>query len=239
MATVTALPTATTAWTRTVHAVAAKARATFPSLGGKIEHALALVLAGAVDQPDPCTATHYTVASQSDPTGMKTYTVVCSKPSTCECEDYRRHATAETAYQCKHILAVWIEKRARAQHGPTLRDQDGQEVGSAAAPSACPEAAFSITLKGTLDGHEVLLTARGQTWEEFAANVARLKGMLDAPAAPTPERRAPERTDAAQTPVCPYHGTMKESTKAKGTWFCPAKMGDGSYCTSRPPEKGA
>jgi hypothetical protein len=31
---------------------------------------------------------------------------------------------------------------------------------------------------------------------------------------------------------------MKESTKAKGTWYCPAKMADGSYCKARHPQKG-
>jgi hypothetical protein len=30
-----------------------------------------------------------------------------------------------------------------------------------------------------------------------------------------------------QIPVCPWHGAMKESTKAKGTWYCPAKIADG------------
>jgi hypothetical protein len=41
-----------------------------------------------------------------------------------------------------------------------------------------------------------------------------------------------------QPPVCQWHGAMKDSTKAKGTWYCPAKMADGSYCKSRHPEKG-
>jgi hypothetical protein len=31
---------------------------------------------------------------------------------------------------------------------------------------------------------------------------------------------------------------MKESTKAQGTWYCPAKMADGSYCKSPHPDKG-
>jgi hypothetical protein len=31
---------------------------------------------------------------------------------------------------------------------------------------------------------------------------------------------------------------MKESVKAKGTWYCPTKMADGSYCKARHPEKG-
>jgi hypothetical protein len=33
--------------------------------------------------------------------------------------------------------------------------------GTTPAPQPLPEAAFSLTLKGTLDGHEALLTARG------------------------------------------------------------------------------
>src|SRR5262245_29515226 len=47
-----------------------------------------------------------------------------------------------------------------------------------------PEAAFSLTLKGTLDGVETLLTVRGQTPEEFKANLASVRGLLDAPQAP-------------------------------------------------------
>jgi hypothetical protein len=36
----------------------------------------------------------------------------------------------------------------------------------------CPEATFSITLRGTLDGVETLLTARGMTAAEFTAQFA-------------------------------------------------------------------
>ena len=54
----------------------------------------------------------------------------------------------------------------------------------APAPAACPEAAFSLTLKGTLDGVEALFTVRGQTATEFKANLAAVRGLLDAPAPP-------------------------------------------------------
>jgi len=30
-------------------------------------------------------------------------------------------------------------------------------------------------------------------------------------------------------PVCPYHGQMKRSKHFEG-WYCPSKMGDGTYC---------
>jgi hypothetical protein len=50
-----------------------------------------------------------------------------------------------------------------------------------AATPPCPEAAFSITLKGKLGGQEALLTARGQSAEEFRRNLESIKG--SAPAA--------------------------------------------------------
>lgn len=34
-------------------------------------------------------------------------------------------------------------------------------------------------------------------------------------------------------PVCQYHGPMKPSTKKPGSFYCPAKMGDGSYCKEK------
>ncbi len=40
-------------------------------------------------------------------------------------------------------------------------------------------------------------------------------------------------TPPSETPICEYHGAMKESTKRPGSWFCPHKMGDGSYCKSK------
>ncbi len=36
--------------------------------------------------------------------------------------------------------------------------------------------------------------------------------------------------DAA--PVCEFHGAMKRSKHNDG-WFCPKKMGDGTYCKSK------
>lgn len=38
---------------------------------------------------------------------------------------------------------------------------------------------------------------------------------------------APER----EAPACQYHGPMKPSQY--GGWYCPSKMGDGSYCKEK------
>jgi len=56
--------------------------------------------------------------------------------------------------------------------------------GTVPAPAPCPEALFSLTLKGKLDGIETLLTVRGQTPEEFQRNLASVRGLLDQPQAP-------------------------------------------------------
>lgn len=51
--------------------------------------------------------------------------------------------------------------------------------------------------------------------------------------APTLVSAADAPAAARAVPTCPYHGPMKESTKAPGTFFCAKKMGDGSYCKER------
>lgn len=43
---------------------------------------------------------------------------------------------------------------------------------------------------------------------------------------------AKEETER-EAPLCKYHGPMKESTRRPGSYFCPHKMGDGSYCKEK------
>ena len=44
---------------------------------------------------------------------------------------------------------------------------------------------------------------------------------------------APAANGNGAAPVCEYHGAMKASTKVPGTWYCPGKLADGSYCKSK------
>ena len=53
--------------------------------------------------------------------------------------------------------------------------------GTTPTPQPCPEALFSLTVKGKLDGLETLLTVRGQTAEEFTRNLQAIRGILDQP----------------------------------------------------------
>jgi hypothetical protein len=65
-------------------------------------------------------------------------------------------------------------------------------------PQALPEAAFSLCLKGRLAGQDAQLTIRGQTYGEFAANVAAVRGLLDAAPPAPPQAGAPSAPPAAQ-----------------------------------------
>lgn len=115
-------------------------------------------------------------------------------------------------------------------------DAYNQRAAAEAAPSpaACPEAMFSITLKGTMGGHDVLLTARGGTFEEFMTNVQRLQGLLDAPAPSQPARQPASQPTAEGW--CGKHGVQmrwnepKPGNKGKPWWS--HKVGD-EFCKGR------
>jgi len=114
------------------------------------------------------------------------------------------------------------------------------------APAPCPEAVFSLTLKGTLDGVEALLTARGQTAAEFRANLEAIRGLLDArPQAPAPGipvssqgQLSPQQHGAlaqhkAMTGVCPIHQVaMTLNTKDSRQWWS-HRTADGQWCKGK------
>lgn len=225
MATATAVhphPTHTTpagvspdAWQAAVEAAYTKAQSALPSANGRLADAYALVQAGAVEHAGQFGAQHYTVASQSDPTGLTTYDVHAQQPATCTCEDFTHHAQTR-GYACKHILAVWVYKRALEQVTPAPTAIPQTQGPTAAALVA--EAAFSLTLRGTLGGHEALLTARGSTYAEFAANVTAVRGLLD----PVPTSTAVSPVIPPPTPEgwCMLHGVqMKRQQNERGSWW--------------------
>ena len=72
---------------------------------------------------------------------------------------------------------------------------------------------------------------------DFAQRVQRAVQTIAAAGGTVPVTlTAAPSTPPSDTPVCPYHGAMKESTKRPGTWFCSHKMGDGSYCKEHSPK---
>ena len=101
--------------------------------------------------------------------------------------------------------------------------------------SADTAAPVALTVHALLDGWPVDLA--------FDLPPARLGAALDRLAelgyAPRQDAPAPARLSSptpAGPPCCPLHGVakVKESERKPGTYFCAAKMGDGSYCKERP-----
>jgi len=103
-------------------------------------------------------------------------------------------------------------------------------------PEPLPEAAFSLTLKGTIGGIEAMMTVRGRNPQEFQANVAAIRGMLDAPTVPGAQHAAPAPTPAApaETPEgwCAVHSVqMKRQSNDRGSWWS-HKVGD-TWCRGK------
>src|SRR5215831_10527826 len=89
------------AWREAVAAIADKAKAKLPECNGRVDKAVALVLAGDVELlPDGTTR----VASQSN--GTTQYHVVNGH---CDCRDYEK----APHHLCKHRLSAAIARRAQ------------------------------------------------------------------------------------------------------------------------------
>lgn len=126
----------------------------------------------------------------------------------------------------------------------------------------CPEASFSLCLRGTIDGRDAQLTIRAQTWAQFHEHVTAARGLLDAGPAASPGTNAcPGATgsgssagpsggtsqpstpvapaeearplDQVQGRLCPLHGVpMRLQVNARGSWWS-HRVGDGSWCKGR------
>jgi len=168
------------AWRQAVAEIADKAKAKLPECSGRVDSAVKIVLAGDVELLADGTAK---VASQSN--GTTVYHVVNGH---CDCKDF-----AKAPHQfCKHRLSAAIARRAQELTKAKLADTNGHAEASSqlAQPDApttpLPEAPVSITLKATLNGHEVMVTLRGVDFASVKAQVEQASQWLSvqAPAQP-------------------------------------------------------
>jgi len=96
---------------------------------------------------------------------------------------------------------------------------------------AAPRPGVAFTVHCLLDDFPIDVSFSGSA-AQLRATVDRLRELGAVP--PTPAaRQAVEAEKARTAPICEFHGAMKESSKAPGSFYCPAKMGDGSYCKSK------
>jgi hypothetical protein len=198
------------AWREAVAEIAERAKATLPEANGRVDKAVAIVLAGDVELLADGKAR---VASQSNGT---TQYVVCN--GTCECKDFPRAPSG----WCKHRIAAGMQKRAQALMQKKLAGTNGhtEPALTQPTPAPLPEAPVSITLKASLHGHEVLVTLRGVDFASVKAQVEDASQWLQAQSGHT----------ADTTPQCPKHGVPMKLNHGKdgSTWYS-HKTADGWY----------
>lgn len=147
----------------------------------------------------------------------------------CTCMDAPK---AQSGY-CKHKLATMLYRRA----SELLTASSGPRQSAAAEKTALPEAPASVNVRLTIGGADVQWTLRDQDEHRLAARLEALLTRFPQKAKAPAHEASAAVPATGETPVCPHHAKSKESTKAKGTFFCPSKMADGTYCTWRHPAK--
>jgi hypothetical protein len=106
------------------------------------------------------------------------------------------------------------------------------------------------TMIGGVEHHWFVYREGEETDEDVARRVARTQRHITllrekfggefGPSQPGTSAAAPSlppATQTAETHDCPWHGVMKESTKAIGTYYCAHRMADGTWCKERWPKR--
>jgi hypothetical protein len=218
-----------------VAAVADKAKAKLPACNGRVEAAVALVLAHDVLCLDNGTVE---VGSASDPLKVHVLT-----GATCDCADFPR----APASWCKHRLAHAIYTRVHqemAARSPDVEpeielpadfemypDNDAEEVEPppTPVPQPLPEAPASVNVRVQIGGRECQVTLRGMDELEVLARLERLLARYPVPDAPAPAPQAPAVRALGWCAV--HHVQMQQHTNAKGSWF--SHFIDGRHCKGR------
>jgi hypothetical protein len=91
---------------------------------------------------------------------------------------------------------------------------------------ASPSCRF--TIQATLRGFPITIEGEGRAGDLKLIVDRLLQAGAEPPTKPTQKVESVSTDDA---PVCEFHGKMKRSNH--GGFYCPKKMGDGSYCKSK------
>lgn len=131
-------------------------------------------------------------------------------------------------------------KPAPAGTSPASGAQPGAtSTTGAPAPSAPPTPPATVSIAYvTGTGWPCTLTiaapSGAQAIERAGAAIAALEAAGARPATQAQAVASAAQGEAErEAPVCKYHGAMRQSAKAPGTWYCAHRMGDGSYCKER------
>jgi hypothetical protein len=175
------------------------------------------VASGAVFPEDDGTSAM--VQSQSDPTQYHPVN------GACDCKAAQYHEAP-----CAHRLAFRLYQKV-CDRFVTEEERYTVDLETPAPPEApaapLPEAPASVNVRLMIGGRDIRWTLRDSDEERLAA---RLEALL---ARYPVEMASPSVAAPPPAPACKYHGPMKASTKAPGTFHCTKRLHDGSYCTER------
>jgi hypothetical protein len=198
--------------------VAEKAKATLPECTGRVDKAVALVLAGDVTtQPDGSAL----VGSQCAPD--VSYHVIGGR---CVCKDF-----PQAPHQfCKHRLALSIQHRALAlmtTHAPAPVAAVRQ------LPPPLPEAPASVNCHVTIAGRQVQVTLRDTDETRLLTRLTALLALYPVPDVATVTTQAPQRPPAPPEGWCHVHQLqMPKNTKEGRSWYSHRRE-DGSWCKGK------
>lgn len=131
----------------------------------------------------------------------------------------------------ENASAKLARKRAEASRAASALNGADDAPLFAETPIAPVKPAAQFTIHALMDDFPFEVSFSGSA-DQLAATVQRLRDLGAVP--PTQAARAAVEAEKERSaPVCEFHGPMKESSKRPGTFYCPAKMGNGDYCRSK------
>lgn len=135
----------------------------------------------------------------------------------------------------ENASAKLARKRAEAQRAANALNAPQHDAPLFEEPLVAPAKAArpmpTFTIHALIDDFPFDVQFSGSA-DQLAATIKRMREIGAVP--PTQAARAAvEAEKERSSPVCEFHGPMKESSKRPGTFYCPAKMGDNSYCKSK------
>ena len=197
--------------------IAAKAKAKLPECNGRVDKAVALVLAGDVDAQEGDGS--WRVGSCTDP--LVTHRV---QGTSCSCDD-SQYGRAPRGL-CKHVLAVMIQMRTQE----LLPQSTTVETVPASQP--LPEAPCSVNVRLMIAGRECQLTLRGVSEDEV---LTRLEAVLERYPVATPRASLPPCAEPEPEPekhYCPKHGSeMQLNHKDGRSWY--SHKNDQGWCKGK------
>jgi hypothetical protein len=89
-------------------------------------------------------------------------------------------------------------------------------------------AGAKFIIGASIDGFPIQVEVEGNA-DKLRGMIDRLKAIGAQPPGLITNGKSAE-SDQTDAPVCEFHGKMRRGNHG---WFCPKKMGDGSYCKSK------